>query len=115
MKEVVKRPWGTYQTIYESDMVHIKQIVVWPDSRLSYQFHRKRNEHWYIISGKGMAIISDCHRKISPGDSLNIKKMTPHRIANYSEDNLVFIEIQTGEYFGEDDIVRLEDDYNRTT
>tara|TARA_A100001015_G_C14984603_1_gene710966 strand:- start:1107 stop:1451 length:345 start_codon:yes stop_codon:yes gene_type:complete len=108
-----KRPWGNYTVILEDTNFKLKLIEVEPGERLSYQFHNKRSEVWTIIEGMGEVIIDGDKINMKYGDSIKIKKNSKHRISNNSDNKLKFIEVQTGTYFGEDDIVRIEDDYNR--
>ena len=107
------RPWGGYYVLAESDNYKIKIIEVNPKSRLSYQYHMMRSESWTIIEGEGIVTINGSEQRVSAGDSIKIIKEAKHRIFNNCNSILVFIEVQTGTYFGEDDIVRLEDDYQR--
>jgi mannose-1-phosphate guanylyltransferase/mannose-6-phosphate isomerase len=106
------RPWGFFCSLYK-DNCHIKKIIVYPHKRLSLQSHQFRNEHWIVISGNGKAQIDDIIQDIQEGDSIYIKKTQKHRLINDSKENLEIIEIQTGNYFGEDDIIRYEDDFHR--
>jgi len=108
-----KRPWGSFHVLHEENTFKIKKITVDPKSRLSYQYHDKRSELWYVLSGKGIVTINDEKIKVNEGTTIKINKRDKHRVENNGSENLIFIEIQTGSYFGEDDIVRLEDDYNR--
>ena len=112
--EKEERPWGRYYVIHDQENYKIKRIEVEPGQRLSYQFHEKRSETWVIVKGNGMVIIDEKQQNISEGETILIPKKSRHRIENISDTQLVFIEIQTGTYFGEDDIVRLSDDYNRS-
>ncbi len=109
------RPWGYYQVLYENEQCKIKKITVKPGQRLSLQSHQKRRETWQIISGNAQVWVGDVTEALLSKDSvIIIEKNKIHRIGNPSDkEDLVFIEIQTGEYFGEDDIIRYEDDYNR--
>lgn len=107
------RPWGTFQTLDEAKDHKVKRIVVLPGKRLSLQRHKHRAEHWYIVHGIGMATVGDKQVTVGPGQIVDVPREQTHRIENTSNDDLVFIEIQTGTYFGEDDIERLEDDYGR--
>ena len=110
--EPTTRPWGTYEVLLDAEDCKVKRITVKPGQKPSYQYHHKRNEHWIVVAGVGEAKIDDAVSAISSGDSIFVPILSKHTIKNTSEtENLVFIEIQTGEYFGEDDIVRLEDDY----
>ena len=108
-----ERPWGRYFVLDDNSGYKIKRIEVIPKSRLSYQYHKKRSETWVIIQGEGIVTIEGKDKNISKGDTIIIPVTSKHRIENIGNDKLIFIEIQTGEYFGEDDIVRIEDDYNR--
>ena len=107
------RPWGKYSIISENVDYKIKRIEVNINQRLSYQFHNYRAESWVIIQGEGEFTINDEVKKCSKGDTLTIPVGSKHRIKNIGNIKLIFIEVQTGSYFGEDDIVRIEDDYNR--
>jgi mannose-6-phosphate isomerase len=107
------RPWGEYKVLLESDNYKIKLITVNPEQRLSYQYHHKRNETWTIVYGTGKFMIDDSVFNVKYGDTLKINKGQRHRIECTSKEPLKFVEVQTGEYFGEDDIVRIEDSYNR--
>ena len=109
-----KRPWGSFTVLEESCGYKVKRIEVLPGCRLSYQSHKKRDELWMIVSGTGIMSIDGNDMEISYGEFVKIKKEQKHRIGNRSGEKLVFIEIQTGEYFGEDDIIRYSDDYSRT-
>ena len=108
-----KRPWGTYEVLAEDGLYKVKRIIVKPDQRLSYQTHEKRVEYWTIVQGHGIITLEGEDKAIKTGDAVYIDKGDPHRIKNLGESDLVFIEVQLGDYLGEDDIVRLEDDYNR--
>lgn len=113
MLEKSDRPWGHYEVLQESPLHKVKYICVKQGMRLSYQRHQKRSEHWFIVSGVAEVTIDGVLSPLSAGDSLDIEAGTLHRIANVGNNDLRFIEIQTGTYFGEDDIERLEDDYGR--
>ena len=108
-----ERPWGRFFIIDEQSTYKLKRIEVDPGKRLSYQYHKKRSEVWVIINGKGTITLNDKVKENSKGETILIPKGMKHRIENNTKDKVVFIEIQTGSYFGEDDIVRLEDDYGR--
>lgn len=107
------RPWGEYVVLDEGPAHKLKRITVRPGRRLSYQTHAKRSEHWFIVTGSGRAVVDGRQRSVVAGEAIDIPKTVPHRIENDGSDDLVFIEVQHGEYFGEDDIVRLEDDFGR--
>ena len=108
------RPWGFYEVLSGDRADHkVKRITVWPGKRLSLQYHARRSEHWVVIAGEGLVSVDDALRKLGPGQSIEIPLGSPHRIENIGDEPLVFIEVQRGEYFGEDDIVRIEDDFGR--
>jgi len=108
------RPWGSYIVLSDKPNHKVKRITVTPGKRLSLQRHRKRQEHWYVVSGVGVVTLDDKEIQMSPGKSIDIPLGAVHRASNPSDtETLVFIEIQTGEYFGEDDIERIQDDFNR--
>lgn len=112
--ETSERPWGTYTVLADEDDHKVKRIEVRPGSRLSYQQHSRRAEHWFFVAGSGTVVLDGVDITVEAGSAVDIPLETPHRIENPSEDEtLVFIEVQHGTYFGEDDIVRLEDDYGR--
>ena len=108
------RPWGFYQVLADEDTFKSKRIIVFPQKRLSLQRHQRRDEHWYILEGHANVTLDDKILELSPGESVNIPKGSRHRIKNTGSEDVVFIEVQTGDYFGEDDIERLEDDFGRT-
>ena len=112
--EIETRPWGTYEILLDSEKTKVKKITVRPNQRLSYQYHYKRSEHWIVIEGIATVTINGLIKRVEAGDSIYLPVGIKHRVANkHSSLDLVFIEVQTGTYFGEDDIVRIEDDYNR--
>ncbi len=107
------RPWGQYWVLEDTKTHKIKRIEVNPGSRLSYQYHLQRSEVWTIIKGVGRVTLDGVVRDYTEGQVILISQGTKHRIENCENETCVFIEVQFGTYFGEDDIVRLEDDYNR--
>lgn len=107
------RPWGAFYIIADEKNYKIKRIEVNKGARLSYQFHRGRSETWLIIQGKAKVTINGEEKYYKEGESIDIPVKSKHRVENDSKIKLVFIEIQHGQYFDENDIVRLEDDYNR--
>ena len=107
------RPWGEYEILLDEKDVKVKRIRVKPNSRLSYQYHHKRQEQWTVVSGNLTIVLDDEKVFRSPGESIKIPLGARHRAWNETDEDVVFIEVQTGTYFGEDDIVRIEDDYNR--
>ncbi len=110
---VGERPWGHYIVLLNSPDHKVKEITVNSGQRLSLQRHQKREEHWFIHKGSALITFNDREIALKAGQYIDIPRGAIHRIANNGEVDLVFIEIQTGEYFGEDDIERLEDDYAR--
>ena len=111
--EVDVRPWGKYEVLLDAWNVKVKRITVNPNSRLSYQYHDKRREQWIVVKGNLTIVLDDEKVFRSPGESIKIPLGARHRAWNETDEDVVFIEVQTGTYFGEDDIVRIEDDYNR--
>lgn len=109
-----ERPWGNYKVLLDDERHKVKEITVLPGQRLSLQRHQKRQEHWFVHHGQAQVTINGDEQLISFGQYVDIPRGSEHRVKNVGKDNLVFIEIQTGDYFGEDDIERLEDDYGRT-
>lgn len=107
------RPWGTYEVLLEGDHCKVKQIVVHPSHRLSYQFHKFREEVWTIVSGLALVVLEDEEITLGPGEVIKIPLGSKHRIGNPGTSPLIFIEVQMGSYFGEDDIIRIQDDYQR--
>jgi mannose-6-phosphate isomerase len=107
------RPWGAWYVLEEGTGYKVKRIEVLPHSRLSYQTHEHRSEHWVVVSGKATCVIAGTTTVAGPGDCVEVALGEAHRIVNNEDENLVIIEIQRGEYTGEDDICRLEDDYGR--
>jgi mannose-6-phosphate isomerase-like protein (cupin superfamily) len=111
---VEHRPWGWYRVLDDSDDHKVKEIEVNPKSRLSYQSHSQRSEVWTVISGEALVTIDDKITELNINESIFIPVNSKHRLENKSDMKLNIIEIQTGSYFGEDDIERYEDDYNRS-
>jgi len=107
------RPWGRYRVLSDEADHKVKMIVVSEGKRLSLQRHRKRSEHWYIIRGNALVTLNNHSIKMSQGQSVDIPQSSIHRIENTGAGDVVFIEVQTGVYFGEDDIERFADDYGR--
>lgn len=111
--EYDERPWGNYQVLEDSASHKVKRITVEPGHRLSYQRHERRAEHWYIVTGSAEVVLDGVEHLLARGGAIDIPRGSAHRIGNPTEEPLVFIEVQVGEYFGEDDIERLDDDYGR--
>lgn len=107
------RPWGYYQVISDEPDLKIKKISVYPGKRLSLQRHKKRAEHWFIVKGTAIVTLDSSEIPLEAGMSIDIPRGSFHRIMNTGRENLALIEVQTGDYFGEDDIERVEDDYGR--
>ena len=107
------RPWGMFENLSETKECKVKRITVFPYKRLSKQFHNFRSEHWIIVNGKGTMYLDEKKIILEKGSSIDIKRKSVHYIENNTAKNLIFIEIQMGTYFGEDDIVRLDDPYER--
>ncbi len=109
----VTKPWGSYENILDEEYTKVKKIVIKPDQSPSYQYHFKRSEIWIIVKGVSEIKIDDNVMRHDVGDIIKIPKESKHQVTNIGETDLIFVEIQLGEYFGEDDIVRLEDKYGR--
>lgn len=107
------RPWGTYTILEENPGYKVKQITVRPGAKLSLQYHHHRSEHWIVVSGIATITIDDRVFELKQNESTYIPKEAKHRLWNNHKENLVLIEAQVGSYLGEDDIVRLQDDYKR--
>lgn len=107
------RPWGSYQVLHEDNTCKVKVITVLPGKRLSLQSHEKRTEFWVITEGKGLMTLGSLQYTLKAGEKVKIPVGTKHRIENTGQIPLKFIEVQTGTYFGEDDIKRYEDDFGR--
>ncbi|WQT11956.1 mannose-1-phosphate guanylyltransferase/mannose-6-phosphate isomerase [Helicobacter pylori] len=109
----VYRPWGSYEVLHESGCYKVKILEVKPNARLSLQKHFHRSEHWVVISGMASVELDHKMFELQANESTYIPKNTLHRLANYGKIPLIIIEVQVGEYVGEDDIVRVDDDFNR--
>ena len=110
-----RRPWGTFTVLDEGENFKVKRIEVLPGKRLSYQKHAKRAEHWFVVQGTARVTLDDREITVAAGEAIDIAVGAAHRIENPGEALLVFIEVQRGTYLGEDDIVRLQDDFGRTS
>ena len=113
MNERDERPWGSYEVLVDAPDHKVKQILVKPGKRLSLQKHARRSEHWFVVRGTGVVMLDGAPVTVGPGVAVDIALGASHRIENTGDDDLVFVEVQHGDYFGEDDIVRLEDDFGR--
>ena len=109
-----KRPWGAFEILRDTDHFKSKVITVNPHSQISYQSHSKRAEHWIITRGQGEVVLNDDVIPVKEGSHVYIPMGAKHRIRNNFGAPLEFVEVQLGSYFGEDDIVRYQDDYKRT-
>jgi len=108
-----RRPWGTFTVLDEGDDHKVKRIEVLPGKRLSYQKHAQRAEHWVIIKGTAKVTLNDEEISVPSGQAIDIPIGAAHRVENPGTEMLIFIEVQRGSYLGEDDIVRLQDDFGR--
>ncbi len=108
-----QRPWGHYEILSDEPDHKVKRITVKPGARLSLQRHRRRSEHWHIVRGQAIVTLDEQEIELSAGESVDIPRGGVHRVTNPGSEAMVFIEVQRGDYFGEDDIERLEDDYGR--
>tara|TARA_B100000963_G_C22605023_1_gene662079 strand:+ start:278 stop:628 length:351 start_codon:yes stop_codon:yes gene_type:complete len=107
------RPWGSYEVLFSDTHCKIKKIIVNPGHRLSYQYHNKRSETWVIVEGIASVTLNGIEKDYVVGENVIVPLKAKHRVENKLKSKLVFIEVQTGQYFGEDDIVRIQDDYGR--
>lgn len=108
-----RRPWGTFTVLDEGKGFKVKRIEVLPGKRLSYQKHSRRAEHWVVVQGTAKVTLDDCDIIVGTGQAIDIAVGASHRVENPGQEKLVFIEVQRGSYLGEDDIVRLQDDFGR--
>lgn len=108
-----QRPWGTFTVLDEADGFKVKRIEVLPGKRLSYQKHAQRAEHWVVVQGTAKVTLDDRDVIVKVGEAIDIAVGAAHRVENPGAETLVFIEVQRGGYLGEDDIVRLQDDFGR--
>ena len=109
-----QRPWGSFTVLDEGENYKVKRIEVLPGKRLSYQKHRHRAEHWFVVQGTAKVTLNDQTIVVETDNTIDIKIGDAHRVENPRQsETLVFIEVQRGDYLGEDDIIRLEDDFGR--
>lgn len=111
--EIYDKPWGFYKSTILSDYVQSKIITLFSGESLSLQEHKRREEHWVIIKGKGKVVLGESIVDVYPGKYIYIPKGCKHQIINDSNENIIFSEVQLGDYFGEDDIIRYKDKYGR--
>jgi mannose-6-phosphate isomerase len=109
-----RRPWGTFTVLDEGENFKVKRIEVLPGKRLSYQKHSQRAEHWVVVQGTAKVTLDDRELLVHTGQAIDIAIGSAHRVENPNDQLLIFIEVQRGSYLGEDDIVRLQDDFGRT-
>ena len=113
IRPLVLKPWGAYKSLDQGAGYQVKWLDVRPGQRLSLQSHQQRSEHWTVVSGKATITVDDRTFEVPAGEDVFIPRGSKHRVANRSGEMLRIIEVQTGSYLGEDDIVRYEDDYGR--
>ncbi len=112
--ERTERPWGWYETVSEVAGNKVKRIRVHPGQQLSLQKHHKRAEHWVVVTGRAKVTVGEHVQDLLPGQHVDIAIGQVHRLANLTADPVEIVEVQFGDYLGEDDIVRLQDDYGRS-
>jgi mannose-6-phosphate isomerase-like protein (cupin superfamily) len=112
-ENLFERPWGSYYNAHEEDGFKIKKILVKPGARLSLQSHQNRSEHWVVISGEAIVTLDKKEMKMTRDQYIYIPKQSIHRLQNIGTNDLILVEVQLGDYLGEDDIKRYQDDYNR--
>lgn len=110
-----RRPWGTYTVLDEGPGYKVKRIEVSPGKRLSYQKHSQRTEHWVVVQGSAHVTIEGSEMTVQTGQTVDIALGAAHRVENRGDETLIFIEVQRGNYLGEDDILRLQDDFGRVS
>ena len=113
--EYDERPWGNYEVLLDETRTgfKVKRIEVKPKSRLSLQKHARRSEIWTVVKGEGIVTVGEEEVSVKAGSVVHLPKGAQHRMTNNSNQLLIFVEVQLGDYLGEDDITRLQDDYNR--
>ena len=111
--ERTERPWGWYENMHEAPGHKVKRIGVYPGQQLSLQKHHRRAEHWVVVVGTAIATVGDKVLELAPGQHVDIAIGEVHRLANKTTGPVEIVEVQYGDYLGEDDIVRLQDDYGR--
>jgi mannose-6-phosphate isomerase len=113
VRESDERPWGRYEVLEERPGFKVKVLEVKPGERLSLQRHSRRGEHWVVVEGTADVVCGDREMKLGKGEHIHIPPETNHRLGNSSDQPLALVEVQLGDYLGEDDIVRISDDYER--
>ena len=106
-------PWGTYEVLLETSFFKVKKLNIAKDMRISYQYHKHRSEHWLVVKGTATVKLNDKQFELNEGESIDIKKLDHHYVGNFCDGELIIIEVQIGDYFGEDDIIRIDDPYDR--
>ena len=109
-----RRPWGSFTVLDEGNNYKVKRIEVLPGKRLSYQKHARRAEHWMVVQGTAKVTLDGREIRVPLGETIDVPVGAAHRVENPGGETLIFIEVQRGDYLGEDDIVRLQDDFGRT-
>jgi mannose-6-phosphate isomerase-like protein (cupin superfamily) len=108
-----ERPWGKFENLLDTDYCKVKQIIIKPGQAPSYQYHFKRSEVYVIVQGKAKVCLDDVEIEYNVGNVVVVPVLAKHQITNIGDNDLIFIEVQHGTYFGEDDIVRVKDSYGR--
>lgn len=108
-------PWGHWEVLLDTPTYKVKRLTVWPGERLSYQKHFQREEHWTVVQGEAVVTLNDVEHTRKAGEAIDIPREAWHRLANQGDADLVVIEVQCGNYLGEDDIVRRQDNYGRAS
>ncbi len=108
-----ERPWGWFEILFEEAGLKVKRIMVKPGKRLSLQSHEQRAENWVVIRGRALVTLGEKTCTLEPHQAIFIPEKGKHRMANPGREEMVFIEVQTGSYLGEDDITRYQDDFDR--
>ena len=107
------RPWGSFTVLDEGEGFKVKRISVNPGHKLSLQYHHHRSEHWTVVQGEASVTVGEDIKKVKVNESVYIPLKEEHALANEGDELMQLIEVQVGDYLGEDDIVRLEDRYGR--
>ena len=107
------RPSGNFEVLLDEVGLKVKRLTIYPKHRISLQYHKKRSEHWVVVDGKASVYLDGKYLELNVGESLDIKKNAKHFVENLTDHDLKIIEVQRGEYLGEDDIIRINDPYDR--
>ena len=111
--KIETRPWGSFIILHDGENCKVKRLILSPKKRFSLQYHSKRTETWTIVKGKAKIRIGDNEKIYSYGETVTVPASAVHRAENIGNEDVEIIEVQTGTYFGEDDITRIEDDFGR--